>query len=159
MDNSVVFNSEQKLQFNLNFVRQYKKRVIDRQLELKQEFGSAQARIANIDVWDKEWALLWKSFRRPRTVDHLLDSLEFYCIAEKFLESKEQEIGLTIKAKIDNQMDPMQMAMHQVQHELLLEQLEQSSEPDCEELLTELMTGMMMESEGDDEHFRVRHIV
>ena len=151
-----MFTSEQKLQFNLNFVRQYKKGVLARQKDLQQDIGVAQARVANIDVFDKDWALLWKSFRTARPVHHLLDSLEFYQIAEKFLDSKEREIELTIKAKIENNMDPVQMAMHQVHHKSLLEQLEQSSESDCEEMLTELMMGMMMETE-DDEHFRVMH--
>ena len=155
MDNSIVFTAEQKLHFNLNFVSQYKQGVIARQKDLKQEIGVAQARVANIDVFDKDWSLLWKSFREARPIHHLLDSLEFYQIAEKFLESKVREIELTIKAKIDNHMDPVQMAVHQIQHKQLLEQLEQSSESDCEEMLTELMMGMLMEAEDDEEHFRV----
>ena len=155
MDNSVVFTAEQKLHFNLNFVYQYKKGVLSLQQDLKQRIASGQARLANIDVEDPDWTLLWKSYRPHRPIHHLLESLEFYAIAEKFLDSKMEEIKLTIKAKVDGVTDPGEMAMHQVKHKQLLMQLEQSSEPDCEEMLTELMMGMMMEE--DQGQFTVSH--
>ena len=153
MDNSIVFTPEQKMHYNLKFVEQYKHGVVARQKDLKQQIVAAQARLVNINVENPDWLLLWKSCRPDRPIHHLIDSLEFYLIAEKFLESKMEEIGLTIKAKTENTTDPVIMACHQVKHKGLLEQLEQSSESDCEEMLTELWMGMMMEDEGD--RFRV----
>ena len=153
MDNSIVFTSEQKMHYNLNFVKQYRNGIICRQQDLKQQIQAAQARLNNINVDNPDWLLLWKSCRPTRPIHALFDALEFYLLAEKFLESKEEEIELAIEAKMENSTDPVRMACHQVKHKELLEKLEQSSESDCEEMLTELWMGMMMENEGD--RFRV----
>ena len=148
MNNSVILNAKQKMQFNLNFVQQYKVRVVELQKDIRGKIQALQPRLSSVNVDDPNWLLLWKGWKPQRSLCHLFDSLEFYLTAEEFLDSKIEEIELTMQARFENQIDPMKIAMHQISHQKKLDELEKSDGAECEELLTELAAGMLMDSEN-----------
>ena len=139
------------MEFNLNFVQQYKGRVIELQKDISGKIHSIQPRLANVNIEDPNWLILWKGWKPQRSLCHLLDSLEFFLTAEKFLNSKIEEIELTFKARFENEVDPMKIAMHQIEHRKKLDELEKSDPAECEELLTELAAGMLMDTENGQE--------
>ena len=148
MSDTVVLNAQQKMQYNLHFIEQFRRKQLSIQNELRRNIQNAVACVDEIN-FDDDWYDKWRQVKQPRSIDTMLEHLNFYQKADDFLQSKRDEMQLLIDS-FGEDLDPVKIAMHQVKHSHLLEQLEKAGESDCEELLATLERGLYMVSDEDD---------
>ena len=142
--NVLELNSMQKLEYDINWLENYRMKVSAIRKDLENQFVGIRSRMNAIDLQD-DWISMWKAWSPKRTVNHMLDSLHFYVEADRFLVSKRTTMEMVLQSHKDpTSMDPIKIAEQQVRHQHLLENLERVSEPDCEELLAEIDQGLMV---------------
>ena len=148
MSDTVILNAQQKMQYNLNYIEHFRRKQLAIQEDLKQDIQRAAAEV-NESTFENGWFAKWLQVKRPRTIDTMLEHLNFYQKADDFLKSKRAEMQLLIDS-FGVELNPVKIAMHQVKHSHLLEQLEKAGESDCEQLLATLERGLYMVSDEDD---------
>ena len=140
--NSLELNGAQKLEYDINWLDNYRGKINALKKDLEHQLVGIRSRMAALDFQD-DWITMWEAWKPKRSINHMLDSLNFYVQADRFLVSKRASMEMLLKSKLEPTMvDPIKIAEHQVRHQHLLEKLERVSEPDCEEMLATIEQGL-----------------
>ena len=140
--NSLELNAVQKLEYDINWLDNYRGKVNALRKDLEQQLVGIRSRMGALDFRD-DWVTLWEAWKPKRSINHMLDSLNFFVQADRFLVSKKTTMEMILKSRVDpTAVDPVKIAEHQVRHQHLLEKLERVSESDCEEMLATIEQGL-----------------